>query len=58
MVRTYGLARENGDPSSHVAGTAEGDPLLGPTVKPSEEGHATIKSSVGNLMNTIIGSGV
>jgi hypothetical protein len=59
MVRTYGVARENGgDPTSHVACGLEEDPLLGaPAIKPIDEGHATVNSSIGNLTNTIIGSG-
>ncbi|KAH8103989.1 transmembrane amino acid transporter protein-domain-containing protein [Cristinia sonorae] len=65
MVQTYGVASESpttADPIVH-AGVApgEGDALLGSDAtprKPLREGHATLQSSVGNLANTIIGSGM
>lgn len=61
MVQTYGVASDhNGSipPEAHSA--AEGDALLGAEAtprKPKSEGHATLQSCVGNLANTIIGSG-
>lgn len=69
MVQTYGVASPNDStataadvyehPTTHVA--TEDDALLGgdSSVKrvAKREGHATLTSSVGNLANTIIGSG-
>lgn len=68
-VPTYGVAsatdesRPHGidtEPATHGS-SGESDALLGersqePLIK-KREGHATIQSSVGNLANTIIGSG-
>ena len=65
-VPTYGVAEETSphgidtEPASHGP-SGESDALLGersqePLIK-KREGHATIQSSVGNLANTIIGSG-
>ncbi|CUA68877.1 Vacuolar amino acid transporter 5 [Schizosaccharomyces pombe 972h-] [Rhizoctonia solani] len=58
MARTYGIAPVDRDDT-----VAESDnaPLLGagpPKVVEEEDGHATITSCVGNLANTIIGSGM
>lgn len=61
MVQTYGVANEHGEeviPDANMS--AESDALLGGEAsarKPKAEGHATLQSSVGNLANTIIGSG-
>ncbi|TCD67972.1 hypothetical protein EIP91_011773 [Steccherinum ochraceum] len=66
MVQTYGATES---PSSrgtlvdpHTPGVlGESDALLGEDAtpkKPLREGHATLQSSVGNLANTIIGSGM
>lgn len=72
MVQTYGVASPNGSTPAagavddtddtgvaHIA--TEDDALLGgdSSVKRvvKREGHATLTSSVGNLANTIIGSG-
>ncbi|KAI0343286.1 vacuolar amino acid transporter 5 [Trametopsis cervina] len=62
MVQTYGVANEHGEeviPDANMS--AESDALLGGEAsarKPKAEGHATLQSSVGNLANTIIGSGM
>lgn len=59
MVQTYGVANENGLEADTLA-TRESDALLGADAssrQPKTEGHATLQSSVGNLANTIIGSG-
>jgi pyruvate-formate lyase len=62
MTVTYGVAREN-DRSDSAAQDGDNDtsPLLGTDASPSpakdNEGVAGIPSSVGNLANTIIGSG-
>lgn len=68
-VPTYGVASATEESSPHEIDTetinpgssGESDALLGersqePLIK-KREGHATIQSSVGNLANTIIGSG-
>ncbi|PCH36218.1 vacuolar amino acid transporter 5 [Wolfiporia cocos MD-104 SS10] len=65
MVQTYGAApaeeREDLPPTGGIAGTGEGDALLGAEAsarRSKRDGHATLSSSVGNLANTIIGSGM
>ena len=62
MVQTYGTADAQAD--SRIDGaevhTREDDALLGAnamTKQPLRDGTATMTSSVGNLANTIIGSG-
>ena len=66
MVQTYGatpVAAEDREPDlqpSNSEGLSEGDALLGAEAsvrRPKRDGHATLSSSVGNLANTIIGSG-
>ena len=61
MVQTYGVANEHEDATNEASLTAaESDALLGGDAsvrKPQVEGHATLHSCVGNLANTIIGSG-
>ena len=61
MVQTYGVAADSEHGTNNdLQHTAESDALLGgdSTVrKPKSEGHATLQSCVGNLANTIIGSG-
>ena len=66
MVQTYGATpavAEDREPDlqpSNSEGLSEGDALLGAEAsvrKPKRDGHATLSSSVGNLANTIIGSG-
>ena len=66
MVQAYGATpavAEDLEPdmqASNTEGLSEGDALLGAEAsvrKPKREGHATLSSSVGNLANTIIGSG-
>lgn len=59
MVQTYGAAAtDRGDAEPRVS-VDEHEALLGEdaTVREPKEGRATIHSSVGNLANTIIGSG-
>ncbi|KAI0091649.1 vacuolar amino acid transporter 5 [Irpex rosettiformis] len=62
MVQTYGVANEHDEPGTagaHISG--ESDALLGADAsakKLKAEGHATIHSCVGNLANTIVGSGM
>ncbi|PSS34102.1 hypothetical protein PHLCEN_2v1854 [Hermanssonia centrifuga] len=62
MVQTYGIVPESARSDVETSRVAEeSDALLGSDagpVKPKKEGHATIQSSVGNLANTIIGSGM
>ncbi|EPT01128.1 hypothetical protein FOMPIDRAFT_1049107 [Fomitopsis schrenkii] len=67
MVQTYGATpavaedREPDPQPSDSEGLSEGDALLGAEAsvrKPKRDGHATLSSSVGNLANTIIGSGM
>ena len=59
MVQTYGIARGQGaETESHAAD--EHEALLGRDAtarQVKKEGHATIHSCIGNLANTIIGSG-
>lgn len=59
MVQTYGIATPgSADPEANRDHDAS-SPLLGNESTPvsKEDGVATIPSSVGNLANTIIGSG-
>ncbi|OSX64234.1 hypothetical protein POSPLADRAFT_1045325 [Postia placenta MAD-698-R-SB12] len=63
MAQTYGVAPadDHEDAQRPVDGVGESDALLGADAsarKPKREGHATLSSSVGNLANTIIGSGM
>jgi hypothetical protein len=66
MVATYGVARENDVDASYREGSDESRALLGGTsgsgtpAVPSgkRDGHATMMSCIGNLANTIIGSGM
>jgi len=64
MATTYGTAapaRASADMEPRETTAAgEGDALLGEdaTVKQLRDGHASLSSSVGNLANTIIGSGM
>ncbi|CAE6428833.1 unnamed protein product [Rhizoctonia solani] len=56
MARSYGVAPADRD---DTVADADNAPLLGGVSKVEEEdGHATIPSCVGNLANTIIGSGM
>lgn len=59
MVQTYGIASDRGvEIETHAAD--EHEALLGGNAtarQAKREGHATIQSCVGNLANTIIGSG-
>lgn len=57
MVQTYGVANNTGaEVEPHTAD--ENEALLGGnTIAKKHEGHATLQSCVGNLANTIIGSG-
>ena len=60
MVQTYGVANGSEEVVQDAHLSAESDALLGSDAsarKHKEDGHATIHSSVGNLANTIIGSG-
>ena len=66
MVQTYGVAADTptsrgaNDQAFAQGSAGEGDALLGSDAtpkKPLKDGHATLQSSVGNLANTIIGSG-
>lgn len=60
MVQTYGVASDRAAHDTEPHGGDEHEALLGRDAsarKPKQEGHATIHSSVGNLANTIIGSG-
>ncbi|CCL98599.1 uncharacterized protein FIBRA_00601 [Fibroporia radiculosa] len=60
MVQTYGVAPTN-ERENVGLDTGESDALLGAeasTSRPKRDGHASIVSSVGNLANTIIGSGM
>lgn len=61
MVQTYGAtATERGDVEPRTS-MDEHEALLGDGATPrtlKREGHATLQSSVGNLANTIIGSGM
>jgi hypothetical protein len=60
MVQTYGVANEHEDAVAETNMSAESDALLGAGAsarKAKAEGHATLQSCVGNLANTIIGSG-
>ena len=60
MVQTYGVANEHEEAAPDANLSGEGDALLGSDAsarKPKTEGHATLQSCVGNLANTIIGSG-
>lgn len=60
MVQTYGATTtDRGDAEPRVS-VDEHEALLGDdatTRKSKEDGRATLHSSVGNLANTIIGSG-
>ncbi|TFK51813.1 hypothetical protein OE88DRAFT_1679269 [Heliocybe sulcata] len=60
MVRTYGVAPDRDEVDTAVAGESEQSALLGgdAPVQKKRDGHATLSSSVGNLANTIIGSGM
>ncbi|KAH7927298.1 vacuolar amino acid transporter 5 [Leucogyrophana mollusca] len=63
MVQTYGVAGSTDvEPAyDHTTGDSEGSALLGSDAiikPPPREGPATIVSSVSNLANTIIGSGM
>jgi len=62
MVRTYGAAANHDEVDHPVGGENESSALLGgesgARVKHKQDGHATLSSSVGNLANTIIGSGM
>ena len=64
MVQTYGVvdtpSSRGGQESLLHSAVGESDALLGADAtprKPLKDGHATLQSSVGNLANTIIGSG-
>lgn len=61
MVQTYGTTDHSPHPQQvHDAGNGEGSALLGEYAtpkKPLRDGHAGLTSSIGNLANTIIGSG-
>lgn len=65
MVQTYGIANEQVGESSNSEHQSESSALLGggrdAAVKKAStqlgDGHATMTSSVSNLINTIIGSG-
>ncbi|KAI0825680.1 vacuolar amino acid transporter 5 [Irpex lacteus] len=62
MVQSYGVANDHEEaaPEGNVP-ASESDALLGAEAgarKPKAEGHATLQSCVGNLANTIIGSGM
>lgn len=61
MVQSYGVANDHEEaaPEGNLI-ASESDALLGAEAgarKPKAEGHATLQSCVGNLANTIIGSG-
>ncbi|GBE86648.1 transmembrane amino acid transporter protein-domain-containing protein [Sparassis latifolia] len=62
MVQTYGAVRahSNGVDIERRDGAREGDALLGTEAspKPLHDGQASLASSIGNLANTIIGSGM
>ncbi|KAH7913827.1 transmembrane amino acid transporter protein-domain-containing protein [Hygrophoropsis aurantiaca] len=61
MVQTYGIAATTAADPQPAVGDDEGSALLGSDATsrpPFKEGHATIISSVSNLANTIIGSGM
>ncbi|TFL05364.1 vacuolar amino acid transporter 5 [Pterulicium gracile] len=63
MVSTnYGAAHAHPDYDDAAGAGSEHSALLGaaatPSTRPQKEGHATILSSVSNLANTIIGSGM
>ncbi|KAH9926959.1 transmembrane amino acid transporter protein-domain-containing protein [Fomitopsis serialis] len=64
MVQTYGAtpaAVEERGPDLQPSQSGESDALLGADAsarRPKRDGHATLSSSVGNLANTIIGSGM
>jgi hypothetical protein len=65
MVQTYGVA-STGNFDSHLNGdnVDEGRALLGSNSSAywifakKKDGHATLVSSISNLLNTIIGSGM
>lgn len=63
MVQTYGVAlAANLDPLLNDADVDEARALLGPNPNADgsllkKDGHATLVSSMSNLLNTIIGSG-
>jgi len=63
MVQTYGStpAVEERGPDLQPSQSGESDALLGADAsarRPKRDGNATLSSSVGNLANTIIGSGM
>ncbi|KAH6915912.1 vacuolar amino acid transporter 5 [Coprinopsis sp. MPI-PUGE-AT-0042] len=66
MVATYGVARENDADATYREGSDESRALLGGTSSSGtpaapngkRDGHATMMSCIGNLANTIIGSGM
>lgn len=60
MVQTYGVASENAYDPAPASGSSEASALLGEGATPKKEkrdGVAGLTSGVGNLANTIIGSG-
>lgn len=60
MVQAYGSTSEVQPSSSEGAMAREDEALLGANAtakRPLRDGNATLTSSVGNLANTIIGSG-
>jgi hypothetical protein len=64
MVRIYGDAHGVDTEPRNAAGAGEGSSLLGHEstgkakgLRKVEDGHATLASGVGNLANTIVGSG-
>lgn len=62
MVQAYGIApAEEHEGVQPRLDAGESDALLGANAsirRPERDGHATMSSSVGNLANTIIGSGM
>ena len=60
MVQTYGATVDSDQQGVREYGNGEGSALLGQYAtpkKPLRDGHAGLTSSIGNLANTIIGSG-
>lgn len=61
---SYGVANESGAYENHAADSTAETPLLGHTgddeslSKPVREGKAGLTSSIGNLANTILGTGM
>ncbi|KAI0924501.1 hypothetical protein AcW2_005375 [Taiwanofungus camphoratus] len=61
MVQAYGIAPAEEHEGQPRLDAGESDALLGANAsirRPERDGHATMSSSVGNLANTIIGSGM